>query len=96
MQLSEDGKSWVPINLESRNLPLDQSNVTVVKNQQFDNNQMTIITIFYLVSTVVVLIPGFWIVVNVVYFLFWCLTLQWWSGDPFTPVTLFEIFSIFV
>ena len=32
MQISEDGKSWVPINSESHNLPLDQSNVTIVTN----------------------------------------------------------------
>ena len=86
----------MPTNSESSNLPLDQSNVIIVKNQQSDNNQMTIIAIFYLVSTLLVLIPSFWIVVNVAYFLFWCLTLQWWSGDSFTPLSLFEIFSIFV
>tara|TARA_B100000614_G_scaffold213524_1_gene197259 strand:+ start:117 stop:464 length:348 start_codon:yes stop_codon:yes gene_type:complete len=36
LQLSEDGKSWVPINSESSNLPLGQSNVAIVKKLPSD------------------------------------------------------------
>lgn len=36
LQLSEDGKSWVPINSESSNLPLGQSNVVIVKKLPSD------------------------------------------------------------
>jgi hypothetical protein len=92
LQLSKDGKSWVPINSESHNLPPDQ-NVIIVKNEQFDNNQITAITLLYLFGIIVFFIPSFWLVANIFYFLFWCLTLQWWSGDSFTPLSFFEIFS---
>ena len=96
LQLSEDGKSWVPINSESRNLPLDQNNAIIVKNQQLDNSQVTAIMIFYVFITVIVVIPSFWLVANIVYFFFWCLTFQWWNGDSFTPLSFSEIFSFFV
>ena len=36
MQLSEDGKSWVPINPNSSEHPLNQSNVKVVKKVPSD------------------------------------------------------------
>ena len=36
MQLSEDGKSWVPINPNSSEHPLNQSNVKVVKKLPSD------------------------------------------------------------
>lgn len=94
-QLSEDGKSWVPINPESHSLPLEQSNVVIVKNEKMNNSQVIAITIFYMVATVMVVIPSFWLVANIVYFLFWCLTFQWWNGDSFTALSLFEIFSLF-
>jgi len=95
LQLSEDGHSWVPINTESRNLPLDKNNAIIVKNEQLDNSQATVIIIFYLFITVIIVIPSFWLVSNIVYFLFWCLTFQWWNGDSFTPLSFFEIFSLF-
>ena len=95
MQLSEDGRSWVPINSESRNLPLNQNNAIIVKNEQLDNSQVAFIMIFYLFITVIVVIPSFWLIANVVYFLFWCLTFQWWNGDSFTALSFFEIFSLF-
>lgn len=95
LQLSEDGKSWVPINSESRSLTPDQSNVVILNNEQLGNSQVTAIMIFYLFVTVIVVIPSFWLVANIVYFLFWCLTFQWWSGDSFTPLSFFEIFSLF-
>ena len=95
MQLSEDGRSWVPINSVSSNLPLEQSNVIIEKNEQLDNSQVTAITIFYLVTTAIIVIPSFWLVANIVYFLYWCLTFQWLSGDPFTTLSFFEIFSLF-
>jgi len=48
LQLSEDGKMWVPINSESRNLPLNQSNVKVVKklpsDYSLDQSNVTIVT----------------------------------------------------
>ena len=94
LQLSEDGRSWVPINSESRGLPLEQSNVVIVKNEKMNNSQVIAITIFYIVATVMVVIPSFWLVANIVYFLFWCFTFQWWGGDSFTPLSFFEIFSI--
>lgn len=94
-QLSEDGKSWVPINPESHSLPLEQSNVVIVKNEKMNNSQVIAITIFYMVATVMVVIPSFWLVANIVYFLFWCLTFQWWNGDSFTALSLFEIFLLF-
>ena len=95
LQLSEDGMSWVPINTESRNLPLDKNNAIIVKNEQLDNSQATVIIIFYLFITVIIVIPSFWLVSNIVYFLFWCLTFQWWNGDSFTALSFFEIFSLF-
>ena len=36
MQLSADGRSWVPINSESRSLPLEQSNEVIVKKLPSD------------------------------------------------------------
>jgi hypothetical protein len=51
--------------------------------------------IFYLFITVIVVIPSFWLIANVVYFLFWCLTFQWWNGDSFIALSFFEIFSLF-
>ena len=36
LQLSEDGKSWVPINSESSNLPLGQNNVVIAKKLPSD------------------------------------------------------------
>ena len=87
--------SWVSINSESLNLPLDQNNSIIVKNEQLDNSQVTGIIIFYLFMTVIIVIPSFWLVANIVYFLFWCLTFQWWNGDSFTPLSFFEIFSLF-
>ena len=36
MQLSADGRSWVPINSESRSLPLEQSNEVIVKTLPSD------------------------------------------------------------
>ena len=55
LQLSEDGKSWVPINSESSNLPLDQNNVIIVKKEQIDNTKVTTITIGYLLGFLVLL-----------------------------------------
>ena len=95
LQLSEDGRSWLPINSVSSNLSLEQSNVIIEKNEQLDNSQVTAITIFYLVTTAIIVIPSFWLVANIVYFLYWCLTFQWLSGDPFTTLSFFEIFSLF-
>ena len=36
LQLSADGRSWVPINSESRSLPLEQSNEVIVKTLPSD------------------------------------------------------------
>ena len=58
-QLSEDGKSWVPINSESSNLPLDQNNVIIVKKEQIDNTKVTTITIGYLLGFLLLLATVF-------------------------------------
>jgi hypothetical protein len=75
-------------------LSLDDNNVMILKNENLDNSQAAVIIIFYLFITVIIVIPSFWLVSNIVYFLFWCLTFQWWNGDSFTPLSFFEIFSI--
>ena len=98
LQLSEDGRSWVPINSESRNLPLNQNNVIIVKNEQLNNSQAATVTILYFIGIAAVIllsIIGFFIVANVVYFLFWIFTFQWLGGEPFTPLSFLEIFSFF-
>ena len=98
MQLSEDGRSWVPINSESSNHPLNHNNAIIVKNEQLDNSQAAIVTILYFIGIAAVIllsIIGLFIVANVVYFLFWIITFQWLSGEPFTPLSFLEIFSFF-
>jgi len=55
LQLSEDGKRWVPINSESSNLPLGQSNVIIVKKEQINNSQVVGVIIFYLFGTLMLL-----------------------------------------
>ena len=98
MQLSEDGRSWVPINSESSNHPLNHNNAIIVKNEQLDNIQAATVTILYFIGIAAVIllsIIGLFIVANVVYFLFWIITFQWLSGEPFTPLSFLEIFSFF-
>ena len=99
LQLSEDGKSWVPVNSASSNLPLNQSNVIIVKKEQFDNSQVMGIIILYLFGTLV-LLGAIYIVaivaINILLFFFWCLTaLGGGASEPFTPTFLFWNFSIF-
>ena len=93
LQLSEDGKSWVPINSESSNLPLGQSNVIIVKKEQINNSQVVGIIIFYLFGTLVLLgaIYIFAIVaINIILFFFWSLiALGGGASEPFTPIFLF-------
>ena len=43
LQLSEDGKSWVPINRETNNIPYDDNNVIIVKNGSLISNEVTTI-----------------------------------------------------
>ena len=88
----------MPINSESRNLPLNQNNAIIVKNEQLNNSQAATVTILYFIGIAAVIllsIIGFFIVANVVYFLFWIFTFQWLGGEPFTPLSFLEIFSFF-
>ena len=78
LQLSEDGKSWVPINSESSNLPLGQSNVVIVKKLPSDicpddHNIRTVkihkLTNFQAIVVVIYCLMGVLAVIGLIYLL---------------------------
>ena len=59
LQLSEDGKSWVPINPNSSELPLNRSNVTILTNKPPSNTAASLFvgaSILGIFSAVLILI----------------------------------------
>ena len=68
LQLSEDGRIWVPINSESSNHPLNQSNVK--NGSQKSNSEATGITIWYLFYASVAILGGIFVILIGLMFIF--------------------------
>ena len=90
LQLSEDGHSWVPINTESRNLPFDQNNAIIVKNEQLDNSQAATVTILYLFCALVAILGVIFVIyvaINIFFYFLWAIGYVLGGGtDDFTPI----------